>query len=80
MHQWCNDTYSNGEEMWAQRGHSRCASTGTDACVNGTVEVRMRHVIERGVGPQSTRHLVPVLVSEGKSNSRPLQGAKGKCL
>ena len=78
MHQQCNDTYDSNEEMWAQRVHKGCASAGTDACVNGTVEVRMRHVIDRGVGLQSTRHLVPVLISEGKFNSKPLQGAKEK--
>ena len=63
-----------------QRVHKGCASTDTDACVNGTVGVRKRHVIDRGVGVQSARHLVPVLVLEGKSNLRPLQGAKGEHL
>ena len=60
--------------------HKGCASAGTDACISGTVEVRRRHVIDRGVGVQPARHLVPVLVSEGKSNSRLLQGAKGEHL
>ena len=50
------------------------------AHISGTVEGRKGHVIDRGVGAQSTRHLVPVLVSEGKSNLRPLQGAKGEHL
>ena len=35
--------------MWAQRGHKRYISTGTDACVGGTVEVRVRHVIDSRV-------------------------------
>ena len=59
--------------MWTWRVHKGCASAGTDAHISGTVEVRKGHVIDRGVGAQSTRHLVPVLVSEGKSNSRLLQ-------
>ena len=59
-----------------QRVHKGCASAGTDARISGTVEMRKRHVIDRGVGVQSARHLVPVLISEGKSNLRPLQGAK----
>ena len=63
-----------------QKVHKGCASAGTDACTSGTVEVRKRHVIDRGVDAQSARHLVLVLVSEGKSNSRPLQGAKGEHL
>ena len=32
--------------MWAQEGHNGCASTGTDACVSGTVGARARHVID----------------------------------
>ena len=64
--------------MRAQRGHKGCTSAGTDARVGSTVEARVRHVIDRGGGgAQSTRHLVLVLVSESKSNSRLLQGAKG---
>ena len=80
MHQRCNDTYDSNEEMWAQRVHKGCASAGIDTRVKGTVEVRVRHVIDRGGGAQSASHLVPVLVSEGKSNSRPLQEAKKGCL
>ena len=80
MHQQCNDTYGSNEEMRAQRVHKGCASAGTDARVKGTVGVRVRHAIDRGGGAQSARHLVPVLVSESKSNSRPLQGPKGRCL
>ena len=60
------------------KGHKGCTSAGTDACVDGTVRARVRHVIDRGGGAQSARHLVPVLVSESKSNSRLLQGAKGR--
>ena len=60
--------------------HKGYASAGTDARTSGIVEVRKRHVIDRGVGVESTRHLVSVLVSEGKSNSRLLQGAKGEHL
>jgi hypothetical protein len=61
MHQWYNDTYSNGEEMWAQRGHSRCASTGTDACVGGTVEARVKRVIDSrgGEGEHSLHGILP---------------------
>ena len=33
--------------MWVQRVHRGCVSTGTDACTNGTVEVRVKHVIDR---------------------------------
>ena len=62
--------------MRAQRGHKGCTSAGTDARVGSTVRVRVRHVIDRGGGAQSARHLVLALVSEGKSNSRLLQGAK----
>ena len=40
---------------------------GTDARIGSTVGVRMRHVIDRGEGAQSTRHRVLALVSEGKS-------------
>ena len=29
-------------------GHKGCASTGTDAHIDGTVKVRVRHVIDRG--------------------------------
>ena len=46
-----------------QRVHKGCALAGTDACVTGTVGVRKRHVIDKGVGAESTRHLVPVLVN-----------------
>ena len=60
-------------------GHKGCTSAGTDARVGGTVRARVRHVIDRGRGTQSARHLALVLVSEGKSNSRLLQGAKGRC-
>ena len=28
-------------------GHERCTSVGTDACVDGTVRVRVKHVIDR---------------------------------
>ena len=34
--------------MWTQRGHRGCTSTGTEARANGTVRVRVRHVIDRG--------------------------------
>ena len=51
--------------MGTQRGHSGCASTGTDTRVIGTVTVKVKHVIDRGRGAQSTRHLALVLVSEG---------------
>ena len=64
--------------MQAQRVHKGCASVDTDAHVSSTVGVRMRHVVDRRKGPQSARHLVPVLVLEGKFNSRPLQGVKGE--
>ena len=40
---------------------------GTDARVGSTVGARVRHVIDRGEGAQSARHLVLALVSEGKS-------------
>ena len=63
----------------AQRVHKGCTSAGTDAHVGSTVKARVRHVIDRGEGAQSTRHLVLALVSEGKSNSRLLQEAKGGC-
>ena len=36
--------------MWAQRGHRRCASTGTDACIDGTVEARVKHIIDSRIG------------------------------
>ena len=55
-----------------RRGTEGCTSAGTDARVEGTVEARVKHVIDRGgSGAQSARHLAPVLVSESKSNSRP---------
>ena len=60
-------------------GHKGCTSASTDARVGGTVRVRIGHVIDRGGGVQSARHLVLALVSEGKSNSRLLQGATGEC-
>ena len=61
MHQWCNDIYGSGEEMWAQRGHSRCASTDTDARVGGTVEARVKHVIDSrgGEGEHSPHGILP---------------------
>ena len=34
--------------MWMQKGHRGCTSAGTDACIDGTVKVRVRHVIDRG--------------------------------
>ena len=38
-------------------GHERCTSVGTDACVDGTIGVRVRHVIDRrGEVTQSARH------------------------
>ena len=52
--------------MWTQRGHSGCASTGTNACIDGIVGVRIRHVIDRERA-QSAWHLAPVLVSEDSS-------------
>ena len=48
MHQWCNDTYSSSKEMRVQRVHRGRVSTGTDAHVNGTVAVKVKHVIDRG--------------------------------
>ena len=63
----------------AQRVHKGCASAGTDARVGSTTRARVRHVIDRGGSAQSARHLTPVLVSEGKSSLRPLQGAEGGC-
>ena len=65
--------------MWAQRVHKGCTSAGTGTHVDGTVKARVRHVVDRGGGAQSTSHLVLVLVSEGKSNLRLLQGVKGGC-
>ena len=65
--------------MRAQRGYKGCTSAGTDACVGGTVKGRVGHVIDRGGGAQSARHLVLALISESKSNSRLLQGAEGGC-
>ena len=53
--------------MWAQRGHGGCISADTGARIGGTVGARVRHVIDRGEGAQSARHLVLALVSEGKS-------------
>ena len=52
--------------MQAQRGHRGCTSTGTDARVGSAVGARVRHVIDRGEGAQSARHLILALVSEGK--------------
>ena len=43
--------------MRAQKGHKGCSSAGTDACVGSTVRARIRHVIDRGEGTQSARHL-----------------------
>ena len=60
-------------------GHKRCTSAGTDARIGSTVKARVGHVIDRGGGAQSARHLDPVLVSEGKSNLRLYQGAKEGC-
>jgi hypothetical protein len=34
--------------MQVQRVHRGRVSTGTDACINGTVAVKVRHVIDRG--------------------------------
>ena len=51
-------------------GHKGCTSAGTDVRVGSTVKARVRHVIDRGRGAQSARHLVSALVLEGKSNSR----------
>ena len=47
--------------MWAQRGHIGCASTGTDAHVEGTVEVREEHVIDSrgGEGEHSPHGILP---------------------
>ena len=59
--------------------HKGGASAGTDACVGSTTQARVRRVIDRGEGAQSAMHLVLALVSESKSNSRLLQGAKGGC-
>ena len=59
--------------------HKGGASAGTDARVSSTVQVRVKHVIDRRESAQSARHLVLALVLESKSNSRLLQGAKGGC-
>ena len=59
--------------------HKGCTSAGTDAHIDSTVKVRVERVIDRGGGAQFARHLVLVLVSEGKFNSRLLQGAEGGC-
>ena len=56
--------------MQVQRGHQGCTSAGTDARVGGTVKARVRHVIDKGGGAQSARHLVLALVSEGKSKRK----------
>ena len=50
--------------------HKGGTSIGVDARVGSTVKARVKHVIDRGEGAQSARHLVLVLVSESKSNSR----------
>ena len=34
--------------MWVQMGHRGRASVGTGACINGTVTVKVWHVIDRG--------------------------------
>ena len=39
----------------AQRVHKGGTSAGVDACVGSTVKVRVKHVIDRGGGAQSTR-------------------------
>ena len=38
-------------------GHRGCTSAGTDARVGSIVRARVRHVIDRGEGVQSARHL-----------------------
>jgi hypothetical protein len=48
MHKQCSDTQGSSAMMWAQAGHKGCISTGTDACIGGTVKARARHVIDRG--------------------------------
>ena len=47
--------------------HKGCTSAGTDARVDGTERAMIRHVIDRGGGAQSARHLVPVLVSKDRN-------------
>jgi hypothetical protein len=83
VHRRCNNTLGSNEEIRAQGGHRGCTkggtSAGTDAHVGSTARARVRRVIDRGESAQSTRHLVLALVSESKSNSRLLQGAKGGC-
>jgi hypothetical protein len=54
--------------MQAQRVHRGCASAGTDACVNGTVVVKVKHVIDRGRGRCAVH----------KENSHNTKGRKGK--
>ena len=61
------------------KGGTEGAPTGVDVHVGSTVKARVKHVIDRGEGAQSARHLVLALVLKGKSNSRLLQGAKGRC-
>ena len=51
-------------------GHKGCASAGTDARISSSAKVGIGCVIDRGRSAQSARHLVLVLVSEDKSNSR----------
>ena len=41
-------------------GHKGCTSAGTNAHVDSTVKARVGHVIDRGRGAQSARHLVLV--------------------
>ena len=42
--------------MQAQRGHKGCTSASTDACIDGTVRVRVRHVIDREGGGGHSPH------------------------
>ena len=48
--------------------HRGCASAGTDARVNGTVAVKVKHVIDRGRGRCAVH----------KENSHNTKGRKGK--
>ena len=60
-----------------QRGHKGCTSAGTDARTEGTVKVRIGHVIDRG-RRKGTVHMAscPSLGIRRWFNSRPLQEAK----
>ena len=65
--------------MWVQKVHRGHASAGTDAHVNGTVAVKVKHVIDRGRRRCTVCKAVQLkTITRSEESSRDVKGKEGK--